>query len=124
MLLRAQVQFDDPAPLPMMPAGAFALPDFITHHIDPLSGDDDTRRLRFRRDVAVEPAAAAGPAAADAGADCRRRDHRRAGQPQCAVPVRVGPQVQALPRPGGLTGKDHSMIDRTALRRAYRPDEE
>ena len=26
----------------MSPAGAFALPDFITHHIDPLSGDDDT----------------------------------------------------------------------------------
>jgi len=41
MLLRAQVQFDEPAP-PMMPASAFALPDFITHHIDPLSGDDDT----------------------------------------------------------------------------------
>jgi preprotein translocase subunit SecA len=41
MLLRAQVQFEEPAP-PMMPASAFALPDFITHHIDPLSGDDDT----------------------------------------------------------------------------------
>src|SRR6185503_17575400 len=31
MLLRAQVQFDEPAP-PMMPASAFSLPDFITHH--------------------------------------------------------------------------------------------
>ncbi len=40
-LLRAQVQFDEPSS-PMMPASAFALPDFITHHIDPLSGDDDT----------------------------------------------------------------------------------
>lgn len=26
----------------MTPAGAFALPEFITHHIDPLSGDDDS----------------------------------------------------------------------------------
>jgi preprotein translocase subunit SecA len=42
MLLRAQVQFDEPAPMPMMPTGASVLPDFITHHIDPLSGDDDT----------------------------------------------------------------------------------
>jgi preprotein translocase subunit SecA len=25
-----------------MAAGDFALPDFITHHIDPLSGDDDS----------------------------------------------------------------------------------
>ena len=40
MLMRAQVQFEEPAQ--MNPAGAFALPDFITHHIDPLSGDDDT----------------------------------------------------------------------------------
>jgi preprotein translocase subunit SecA len=42
MLLRAQVQFDEPAPMQMMPMGASVLPDFITHHIDPLSGDDDT----------------------------------------------------------------------------------
>jgi len=40
MLMRAQVQFEEP--VQMTPAGAFALPDFITHHIDPLSGDDDT----------------------------------------------------------------------------------
>jgi preprotein translocase subunit SecA len=40
LLMRAQVQFDEPHQ--MTPAGAFALPDFITHHIDPLSGDDDT----------------------------------------------------------------------------------
>jgi preprotein translocase subunit SecA len=40
MLMRAQVQFEEP--VQMTPAGAFALPDFITHHIDPLSGDDDS----------------------------------------------------------------------------------
>ncbi len=40
MLMRAQVQFEEP--IPMAPTGAFALPEFITHHIDPLSGDDDT----------------------------------------------------------------------------------
>jgi preprotein translocase subunit SecA len=40
LLMRAQIQFDEP--VQMTPAGAFALPDFITHHIDPLSGDDDS----------------------------------------------------------------------------------
>ena len=34
-LLRAQVQFNEPTPPP-------GLPDFITSHFDPLSGDDDT----------------------------------------------------------------------------------
>jgi len=34
MLMRAQLQFQDPPPM--------ELPDFITQHIDPLSGDDDT----------------------------------------------------------------------------------
>ncbi|MEO7410235.1 MAG: SEC-C metal-binding domain-containing protein [Sphingomicrobium sp.] len=34
-LLRAQVQLNDPGPPP-------GLPDFITSHFDPLSGDDDT----------------------------------------------------------------------------------
>jgi preprotein translocase subunit SecA len=45
MLMRAQVQFEEPAAMPMMAAGDFALPDFITNHIDPLSGDDDTADL-------------------------------------------------------------------------------
>jgi len=40
LLMRAQVQFEEP--VQMTPAGAFALPEFITHHIDPLSGDDDS----------------------------------------------------------------------------------
>jgi len=34
VLMRAQVQFQEPPPL--------ELPDFITQHIDPLSGEDDT----------------------------------------------------------------------------------
>ncbi|QDP18734.1 preprotein translocase subunit SecA [Sphingomonas xanthus] len=38
MLMRVQVQFEEPVP---MPAG-FALPEFVTHHIDPLSGDDNS----------------------------------------------------------------------------------
>ena len=44
-LLRAHIQLEQPAPMPMMPADAFSLPDFITHHIDPLSGDDDSADL-------------------------------------------------------------------------------
>ncbi|RIX26982.1 preprotein translocase subunit SecA [Sphingomonas edaphi] len=42
MLMRAQVQIEEPMPMPMMSAGDFALPEFITNHIDPFSGDDDT----------------------------------------------------------------------------------
>jgi preprotein translocase subunit SecA len=45
MLMRAQVQIEEPMAMPMMAAGDFALPDFITNHIDPLSGDDDTADL-------------------------------------------------------------------------------
>ena len=43
------------------------LPDFLTHHIDPFTGDDDTRRhrRRHRRD----------PVAAAAAADCRSARH-------------------------------------------------
>jgi RHH-type proline utilization regulon transcriptional repressor/proline dehydrogenase/delta 1-pyrroline-5-carboxylate dehydrogenase len=43
------------------------------------------------------------------------------------VPVRIGPQVQALPRPGRLTTAPAARpaeVDRSALRRAYRPDED
>ncbi|MEO6359741.1 MAG: preprotein translocase subunit SecA [Sphingomicrobium sp.] len=35
VLMHAQVQFDEPGPMPF-------LPDFITQHLDPFSGDDDT----------------------------------------------------------------------------------
>ncbi len=45
MLMRAQVQYEEPAAMPMMAAGDFALPDFITSHIDPLSGDDNSADL-------------------------------------------------------------------------------
>ncbi len=37
LLMRAQVQFEEPPPL--------ELPDFITQHIDPFSGEDDTADL-------------------------------------------------------------------------------
>ena len=43
------------------------------------------------------------------------------------MPVRLGPEVQALPRATGLTKAAPPAagpVDRTQLRRAYRPDEE
>src|SRR5436305_6451391 len=41
------------------------------------------------------------------------------------MPVRIGQEVQALPRPARLSGAAAvGPIDRTELRRAYRPDEE
>ncbi len=50
LLMRAQVQYQEP-PVQMMSAGDFALPDFITNHIDPLSGDDDTADVDARGTV-------------------------------------------------------------------------
>jgi preprotein translocase subunit SecA len=38
-LMRVRIQIEEP---PMMAASDFALPDFITQHIDPLSGDDNS----------------------------------------------------------------------------------
>jgi preprotein translocase subunit SecA len=40
MLMFTQINLDQPGMQGMMDEPA--LPDFITHHIDPLSGDDDT----------------------------------------------------------------------------------
>jgi preprotein translocase subunit SecA len=79
------------------------LPDFLTTHIDPLtgmdnSGDYDGGAMRRGRD-GVQPVAAAGdPAAFGRGSRHRSGAVGRAGQPQRAVPMRLGAQVQALPR--------------------------
>ena len=56
----------------------------------------------------------------------RRRGRRSAGQPQRALPVRVGPEIQALPRAARAKPAPAMAepIDRIALRRAYRADEE
>ena len=40
------------------------------------------------------------------------------------MPLRIGPEVQALPRADRVSGFVAVTIDRTELRRAYRPDEE
>ena len=40
------------------------------------------------------------------------------------MPVRVGQEVQALPRAARLTAARAASVDRSELRRAYRPDEE
>ena len=40
VLMRAQVQLEEPPPPPV-------LPDFITQHLDPFSGDDDTADIDF-----------------------------------------------------------------------------
>ena len=122
VLMRAQVQFEAPPPL--------ELPDFITQHIDPLSGEDDTADVDRRRRVPSKPRhlIAEHP---DAGAAGGRewRGAEPAGQPQRAVPVRLGQEVQALPRAAGLTRRSVRMrrrrtVDRTQLRPAYRADEE
>src|SRR5689334_14384062 len=40
------------------------------------------------------------------------------------MPVRIGPEIQALPRAARVTARAVGPIDRSALRRASRPDEE
>ena len=105
------------------------LPDFITQHLDPFSGDDDTADIDASTGAVLSnlPPLANIPAAAAAAARCPGRCRRGAGQPQRAVPVRIGQEVQALPRAARVTAeppKAVGPIDRTELRRAYRPDEE
>ena len=97
VLMRAQVQLEA-APLP-------ELPDFITQHIDPFSGDDDTADIDAvdARPDAEHAALLNIPQPGHARARGRRRG-RSAGQPQRAMPVRVGPEIQALPRPARPDG--------------------
>ena len=76
------------------------MPDFITSHYR--SADRRRRHARPRRRLAragddADRAAADGPAG-DAGRGRRSGRVAGPGQPQRAVPVRIGPQVQALPR--------------------------
>src|SRR5689334_9033897 len=40
------------------------------------------------------------------------------------MPVRIGPEIQALPRAARVTARAVGPIDRSALRQAYRPEEE
>jgi preprotein translocase subunit SecA len=80
------------------------LPDFLTGHIDPFFGTDDGGQAnRPAGAEAILHALAASPmATVGAGGGGRRgRSLCRDGhQPQRAVPVRLGEQVQALPRRG------------------------
>ena len=106
VLMRAQVQLEAPPPP--------VLPDFITQHLDPFSGDDDTADIdASTRRGAVEPAAARQhPAAAVAAARGRRRRGRSADQPQRAMPVRLGQEVQALPRAARVAAAAPVRADR------------
>ena len=120
VLMRAQVQFEAPPPL--------ELPDFITQHIDPLSGEDDTadvdrRAGAFLSSLGISSLNIPTP---DLPADENGDVAEPADQPQRAMPVRFGQEVQALPRAAGLTAERRRLaqVDRTQLRRAYRADEE
>ena len=54
--MRAQVQLEEPPPP--------ALPDFITQHIDPFSGDDDTADIDAATGAILSQPAVAGHSAA------------------------------------------------------------
>ena len=90
MLMRAQVQLEPPPPP--------VLPDFITQHLDPFSGDDDTADIDASTGAILSnlpplqsPQPPLPQREGEGGVVGRR-------QPQCAVPVRIGQEVQALPR--------------------------
>ena len=99
-LARARLMMDQPELPP--------LPDFLTQHIDPFTGEDDTADVdagtgtilsRLPPLLAVPPE---GMAAAGADVD----EIMPPVQPQRALPLRLGTQVQALPR-GGRLGSCH-----------------
>ena len=80
------------------------LPDFITSHLDPFTGEDNsadwdagTRGLLTQ---GLPPLSIPQPIGDEIGEDPAELGGR--GQPQRAVPVRVGAQVQALPRRAGV----------------------
>ena len=115
ILMRAQVQLE-PAPPPL-------LPDFVTQHIDPFSGDDDTADIdastgavlrAFRSRASRNSRFQADPM----GRSQRRRSavthHARAARAR-STSIATGSSRSAAAVP---------PIDRTELRCAYRPHEE
>ena len=79
------------------------MPDFVTQHIDPFTGEDDTADIDAGTGTVLSRAAAAArhPARRHGGRGGDDvDDDRGAGEPQRALPLRLGPQVQALPRGG------------------------
>ena len=95
--MRAQVQFEAPPPP--------VLPDFITQHLDPFSGDDDSADIdaatgSILSRIPSQPINIPRAGAADRSR--RRRAPGSAGEPQRPLSVRLGPEIQALPRPAGV----------------------
>ena len=99
ILFRAELRIEPPQ-MQQLPE----LPDFLTGHIDPLTGLDNSddgdgselaaRTVRLaRRFPARGPRGRAGPIPTTPSANLDI-------SPQCAVPVRERQQVQALPRRG------------------------
>ena len=106
MLMRAQVQLEE-APPPV-------LPDFITQHLDPFSGDDDTADIDAATGAILSnlpPLATSRSSRCRSGERTARRC-RSAGQPQRAMPVRVGQEVQALPRAARVAAPAMAVTDR------------
>ena len=96
VLLKSELRIQQPEPEALPD-----LPDFLTSHIDPLTGldnsnDGDGSELRRRYDrlpVSLDPARGQ-----QRGGDQREPLCASEPQPQRAVPVRVWQEVQALPR--------------------------
>ena len=107
ILMRAQVQLE-------AARRRRSLPDFITQHLDPFSGDDDTADIDAAARALLSNLPPLGnipqPPMPQRDADGRR--DRGAGQPQRAVPVRIGQEVQALPRPARLAPAGQPAADR------------
>ncbi len=76
------------------------LPAFLTTHIDPFSGDDDTADIDAGTGAILSRLPPLQSPRPDYPAP--RRGGDRPGQPQRAMPLRLGAEVQALPRRGGV----------------------
>ena len=118
ILMRAQVQLED-APPPV-------LPDFITQHLDPFSGDDDTADIDAATgailsnlpplNIPQPPLPQREPTATWSRRRSAATRHARAARAR-STSIATGSSRSGRARRS-------APIDRTALRRAYRPDEE
>ena len=119
MLMRAQVQLE-PAPPPV-------LPDFITQHLDPFSGDDDTADIDAATGAVLSNLP---PLATSRSRRCRSATRTATSSKRRSAATRRARADRARStsiatgssRSGGAAAP--APIDRTELRRAYRPDEE
>ena len=116
VLMRAQVQLET-APPP-------GLPDFITQHLDPFSGDDDTADIDFATGAIMSNLPPLNIPQPDMPTTADGEAPPAPCQPQRAVPVRLGQKLQhchgSWPDAGRAAGGRRGRPERAAPRLSSR----